>query len=106
MVIEETTTIPGPPEQAVQTCTRALTRARFKNIQVNQAALIVTGEQRRMGQWTRSQVTLLLAAGENGTVVTVTAEAQAQSISSLIAHPAKRMAQSVLAELSGGRPGS
>ena len=101
MVIEETTTIPGPPEQAVQTCTRALTRARFKNIQVNQAALIVTGEQRRMGQWTRSQVTLLLSAGEDGTLVTITAEARAQSISSLVAHPATRIIKSILTELNG-----
>ena len=84
------------PEAALQVCAAALTRAGFKNVSASAAAGILTAQKRAFGQWTKSQVTLLVKAEGSGSTVTAVSQAGAQSISSLVSDPAERLVGAAL----------
>jgi hypothetical protein len=96
---EESVLLNEPTGVAVQTCAAALTRAGFQDVAANHGALLVTGKKRAFGQWTKSQITLVLREVDDGTQVTVIGQANPQSLGSLVASPAKDLVDSVVEEL-------
>jgi len=97
---EQSLTLAGPPDRAMQTCVASLVRAGFKNVVANQPARIVTAEKRAFGQWTKNQVTVLLHPGAEGqTKATVVSQASAQSLSALASNPAQRLVASAVRAL-------
>jgi hypothetical protein len=88
-----------PPETAIQTCVRALTAAGFKNI--NAGAGVVTAQKRPAGQWTRSQISLTIAADGHHSRVTIMSQATTQSLPGLASSPSQRMVDKVARALGG-----
>ena len=93
--------IPHKPEDAMRACAQALARAGFKDINAVPGAMMVTGQKRAVGQWTKSQLTITIAgAPKGGSTLTFIAQASAQSLVSMLSSPASRMIESVIANLS------
>jgi len=87
------------PGAAVKTCVRALTEAGFKNI--NAGPGFVSAQKRAFGQWTKSQITLTIAADGEQARITIMAQATAQSMTGLASSPSQRMVDKVAHALEG-----
>jgi hypothetical protein len=87
------------PDAAIQKCVRALTIAKFKNIQTNHGAMIVTAQKRPIGSWTKSPVTLTIKADGGGSLVTVLSQAGVQSLVGAASSPAGRLVDQVVQAL-------
>ena len=96
---ERQVTLAESPEAAVKTCVRALTRAGFKNI--NAGPGFVSAQKRAFGQWTKSQITLTIAAEGEQARVTIMAQATAQSLTGVASSPSQRMVDKVAQALGG-----
>jgi hypothetical protein len=97
---ERSLTIPETSEDALRKCTRVLVAAGFKKVEANHPAMMVSGQKRSFGQWTKNQVTIIIEPTDAGSTVTVSANATAQSLSSLASSPADRMVNQVVDALS------
>jgi hypothetical protein len=96
---ERQVTLAESPEAALQTCVGAPTRAGFKN--VNAGRGFVSAQKRLVGQWTKGQITLTVAADGQQARVTIMAQATAQSLMGLASSPSQRMVDKVAQELGG-----
>jgi hypothetical protein len=90
---ETVVTFAFPPNLALEHCVRVLTEQRFKNIVVGDG--LVAAQRREPGQWTRGGITLAVTPDREGSRVTITAEAGAQSLVGLASSPSSRMVKRV-----------
>lgn len=93
-VVDHYLTIHQSITDTLDTVHRAMTKARFKDVQVDDRTLTVTGRARRGGQWTRDPISVVLTPqGDSQTGLTVRAWSTAQSLVSLASDPAKKNLQ-------------
>ena len=85
------------PPIPLQRCARALAIEGFKNIRTDEAAMMVTGEKRPAGQWTKAPIALFVepASDGAGSQVTITSSATAQSLVGLASSPSGRLVSRV-----------
>lgn len=95
---ERTVILDQSSDAAVQSCVRALTAAGFKNI--NAGSGVVSAQKRPFGQWTKSQISLLIRADGDRSKVTIASQATAQSLTGLVSSPSQRMVDKVAEALS------